>query len=227
MKTPTTWDEAAWSYVNWVWTYDSHSTWNDPVALYDQQRFADLAVWAKDLLHGSGWNAINLHTLLVRKQKDYGHENIERFGLDGVKVRLWDKVARFENLKGQETASNESTDDTLCDIIGYCTIHEMVCDGTFSLPLIQDHEAALADVELDDRGDTWGAWEWEPDLDVGDWSDWTPAWPDEPELPPPNGPTPGAFRLKTVGENDEGHAIYVMDPWDEAYTVQPNDMDAP
>lgn len=37
-----------------------------------------------------------MHQLLCRKQHDYGHRNITKFGLIGVAVRMCDKIARAE-----------------------------------------------------------------------------------------------------------------------------------
>lgn len=73
---------------------------------------------------------------LIRKQKDYGPENIARFGLNGIVIRTHDKVARLENLasKGLK-ASNESFDDTLLDIIGYSAVALMWINGTFLYPM--------------------------------------------------------------------------------------------
>lgn len=81
----------------------------------------------------------DLHALLIRKQRDYGHENILRFGRDGLLVRVHDKVARLENLtaKGVEP-ENEAVLDTFADIIGYSAIGIMVARGTFPLPLAED-----------------------------------------------------------------------------------------
>ena len=73
---------------------------------------------------------------LIRKQHDYGHGNITTFGLKGVLVRLSDKVERLINLQSKKTkAQNESTVDTLRDIVGYCVIALMLNDETFSLEL--------------------------------------------------------------------------------------------
>jgi hypothetical protein len=81
--------------------------------------------------------------LLVRKQSDYGSANI----MDGpygprvgIRVRLWDKVARYENLTREEssTASEpyfESLEDTLLDIIGYVCLDWMVAAGAMNYPL--------------------------------------------------------------------------------------------
>ena len=73
---------------------------------------------------------------LVRKQRDYGHENIRRFGRTGLIIRCHDKVARLENLCGSDfEPNNESIDDTLLDIIGYSAIGIMWETETFLLPL--------------------------------------------------------------------------------------------
>jgi hypothetical protein len=74
--------------------------------------------------------------VLVRKQRDYGHENIRRFGRQGLMIRTHDKIARLENLCGSDfEPNNESIDDTLLDIIGYSAIGIMWETETFLLPL--------------------------------------------------------------------------------------------
>jgi hypothetical protein len=74
--------------------------------------------------------------VLVRKQRDYGHENIRRFGRQGLMIRGHDKIARLENLCGSDfEPNNESIEDTLLDIIGYSAIGIMWENGTFLLPL--------------------------------------------------------------------------------------------
>ena len=74
--------------------------------------------------------------VLVRKQRDYGHENIRRFGRDGLLMRCHDKVARLKNLYGSDfEPNNESIEDTLLDIVGYSAIGIMWESGTFLLPL--------------------------------------------------------------------------------------------
>jgi hypothetical protein len=73
---------------------------------------------------------------LIRKQKDYGPENIRRFGRQGILVRMHDKVARLENLISTgRVPSNESVEDTYLDIVGYSAIGIMWETGTFLLPL--------------------------------------------------------------------------------------------
>jgi hypothetical protein len=79
---------------------------------------------------------------LCKKQHDYGHGNINRFGIYGVIVRLSDKIERLENLNKIETPHNESKHDTLLDIVGYCVIALMLMDDTFNLDLGDDYGTA-------------------------------------------------------------------------------------
>lgn len=75
-------------------------------------------------------------TTLISKQRDYGHENIRRFGRNGLIMRCHDKVARLENLSGADfEPSNESIADTLLDIVGYSVIGIMWEQELFLLPL--------------------------------------------------------------------------------------------
>jgi hypothetical protein len=73
---------------------------------------------------------------LIRKQRDYGHENIRRFGRTGLIIRCHDKIARLENLCGSHfEPNNESIDDTLLDIVGYSAIGIMWERQNFLLEL--------------------------------------------------------------------------------------------
>ena len=79
-----------------------------------------------------------VHETLCRKQHDYGHENIQRFGRAGLMVRVHDKVARLENLIGNNAKpNNESIQDNVMDVIGYSAIGIMWESGTFLLELEQ------------------------------------------------------------------------------------------
>ena len=84
---------------------------------------------------------VTLNTLtntLVKKQRDYGHENIARFGRQGLIIRTHDKLARLENLTKvarSYQAQNESITDTVLDIAGYSAIGVMWERGTFLLPV--------------------------------------------------------------------------------------------
>ena len=73
---------------------------------------------------------------LIRKQRDYGHENIRRLGRTGLIIRCHDKIARLENLCGSHfEPNNESIDDTLLDIVGYSAIGIMWERQNFLLQL--------------------------------------------------------------------------------------------
>lgn len=77
--------------------------------------------------------------LLCRKQHDYGHQNINNFGILGLCVRMCDKFARIKNLQQRGTESkNESLYDSYLDVVGYAAIAMMYHDGTFQLKLEKD-----------------------------------------------------------------------------------------
>lgn len=85
--------------------------------------------------------------LVAEKQHDYGSDNINLSGIQGVNVRIIDKWSRYENLQRrvrtsegapQDGAFHESLSDTLVDIVGYCIIAQMLLDGTFDRPLAAD-----------------------------------------------------------------------------------------
>jgi hypothetical protein len=78
----------------------------------------------------------DISDVLVRKQRDYGHENISRFGRIGLLVRCHDKVARLENLEAKGVdPQNESVSDNYMDVIGYSAIGMMWERGWFKLQL--------------------------------------------------------------------------------------------
>lgn len=83
------------------------------------------------------WSAEDMSELLVKKQRDYGHQNILQGGLFGVAIRLSDKIERYDNLlkRGDGSAENESVTDTLLDMVGYVVIARMLIEGTFTLEL--------------------------------------------------------------------------------------------
>lgn len=82
----------------------------------------------------------DITSTLVRKQMDYGHHNIARFGRRGLVVRCHDKVARLKNLHLARSgaAANESLTDTYVDIIGYSAIGMMWERGWFLLDLTRN-----------------------------------------------------------------------------------------
>ena len=73
--------------------------------------------------------------LLVRKHHDYGPKNIAHSPggpLNGLRVRMWDKIARINNLLDSGVKpSNESLRDSYLDLLNYSAIAMMVLDGVW------------------------------------------------------------------------------------------------
>lgn len=62
---------------------------------------------------------------LIKKNKDYGDsyfELREEYGKIAFLIRLSDKIARLKTLAKQDAQVNESEEDTIKDIIGYCLL---------------------------------------------------------------------------------------------------------
>ena len=85
---------------------------------------------------------------VIKKQRDYGHKNISKFGITGLVIRVHDKVARVENLMKKENYANAVGDetilDTLMDIIGYSIIAYMWLNNTFMYELEKNYEKPVA-----------------------------------------------------------------------------------
>ena len=73
--------------------------------------------------------------LLVRKHHDYGPKNIAHSPggpLNGLRVRMWDKIARINNLLDSGVKpSNESLRDSYLDLLNYSAIAMMVLDNVW------------------------------------------------------------------------------------------------
>lgn len=76
---------------------------------------------------------VDAETLLLRKHADYGPTNISRSPggpLNGLRVRMWDKIARINNLIDSGVApENESLRDSFMDLLNYSAIALLVLDG--------------------------------------------------------------------------------------------------
>ena len=74
-----------------------------------------------------------LETLLLRKHKDYGPKNIALAPggpINGLRVRMWDKMARINNLVDSKQKSlNEPLEDSFADLANYAIIGLMVLRG--------------------------------------------------------------------------------------------------
>jgi hypothetical protein len=75
----------------------------------------------------------NLFDLLIKKHKDYGPKNIALSPggpLNGLRVRMWDKLARINNLvESGARPENESLIDSFRDMANYSIIAIMVLEG--------------------------------------------------------------------------------------------------
>lgn len=159
---PTTWDEASLQALEYIINIVSTVKYEEPAwkkynAILDS--LASFVTWHEA---ASEWQAVSvmvdagcmamhslvpltlgvdkteMHKMLCRKQHDYGHGNISKFGLVGVAVRMCDKIARAENMSNKNGVSAQITEplkDAYEDIIGYAVIAVMLYRGTFMLSL--------------------------------------------------------------------------------------------
>ena len=75
------------------------------------------------------------YNVLLQKHQDYGPTNISRSPggpLNGLRVRMWDKLARINNLiDSGATPENESLRDSFLDLMNYAAIAQVVLDGNW------------------------------------------------------------------------------------------------
>jgi len=73
--------------------------------------------------------------ILISKHNDYGPKNISQSpggALNGLRVRMWDKMARINNLIDTgATPENESLRDSFLDLLNYSAIAMLVLDGNW------------------------------------------------------------------------------------------------
>jgi hypothetical protein len=74
-----------------------------------------------------------LGELLIKKHHDYGPKNISQSpggAVNGLRVRMWDKMARINNLIDNNRESlNEPLEDSFKDLANYAIIGLMVLRG--------------------------------------------------------------------------------------------------
>lgn len=109
--------------------------WEDRVARAGRVRAGELPpVSNPDIFASDMWDIFDsAGELLLKKHHDYGPHNIGNSPggpLNGLRVRMWDKMARINNLldKGA-TPENESLRDSFLDLLNYSAIALMVLDG--------------------------------------------------------------------------------------------------
>jgi len=142
-----TWEDHALTHIDSVWDAESAQiTTVEDIREYIDSLIETYFVGNKELVDPEVWFQLAVMTkhanisldkdfvwqTLCNKQRDYGSENIVRFGHRGLIVRLHDKVARLENLLDSgRLPENEAVEDTYLDIVGYSTIGLMLLDGSF------------------------------------------------------------------------------------------------
>jgi hypothetical protein len=107
--------------------------YNDKVHSYNEENhFSFIAKYCFSSLKkiNPAITSMDICNLLVSKQKDYGKNNIEKFGIVGILIRLSDKVERLLNIMKKSSNLDVAVQDepvyqTLADIIGYCVIAKM------------------------------------------------------------------------------------------------------
>jgi hypothetical protein len=62
-----------------------------------------------------------LFDTFVKKNQDYGNDNLDTFGKIGIMIRLQDKINRFINVSKNNInlVEDETLDDTIKDLINY------------------------------------------------------------------------------------------------------------
>jgi len=116
---------------------DRVGTWDSSTGSVDWESGSSSASRSKMIL-GKFDNDVydiieDLADLLISKHHDYGPKNISMSPggpLNGLRVRIWDKIARINNLiDAGFSPSHESLEDSFKDLANYSIIALMVLDG--------------------------------------------------------------------------------------------------
>jgi hypothetical protein len=82
--------------------------------------------------------------ILYKKHEDYGPMNIAGApggAMNGLRVRMYDKLARLSHLGDNDTPNYESVEDTLIDLANYAIIGLLVQRGQWEgLPNSNDRQ---------------------------------------------------------------------------------------
>ena len=105
---------------------DRLQSWDDNLQTHSDKKIDEEFIEAMWRVYDSAGG------LLLRKHKDYGPLNVAHSpggALNGLRVRIWDKVARINNLLGNNVhPSNESLRDSFVDLMNYSAIAILVLD---------------------------------------------------------------------------------------------------
>jgi hypothetical protein len=104
-------------------------------SIYSQRLSADNDGASADVKFNNdvAYTTSELFDLLMKKHADYGPKNISQSPggpLNGLRVRMWDKLARINNLvESGATPENESLEDSFKDMANYAIIGLLVLKG--------------------------------------------------------------------------------------------------
>ena len=110
---------------------------DEPIIAAMWSHFGSRCQASAALLSGESLLWSNVIDTVIKKQRDYGKENILRFGQFGLIVRVHDKLARLEHLIATgATPNNESRADTVLDLVGYAVLGVLLARNQFEYPLV-------------------------------------------------------------------------------------------
>ncbi len=100
------------------------------------EKIAQLALCGAERATGKEAKEIadSCYALGLKKNKDYGSDNILKFGTMGLIVRIGDKINRLANLvkSGSSAVSDEKIADTIEDIFNYAVYGMMLSRGKWT-----------------------------------------------------------------------------------------------
>jgi len=141
-RPPATWRDAAvivLAELDEIKYVTGSETWPSATLedLYERGEIITLARVMMTDIRNAGVSINEIADMLDRKQRSYGPRNILKFGAAGLAVRMWDKVARFVNIRSRKHQDYyfESFEDTKIDMVGYVVVAVMLDRGWFELPL--------------------------------------------------------------------------------------------
>lgn len=118
------------SYTGNEYSFEHQMREQDLNAIIDRVRSSGAGVQFEEAVQQKFQHA---KAVLLQKHKDYGPKNIAQApggALNGLRVRMWDKMARINNLiDSGATPENESLKDSFLDLANYAIIAQLVLDG--------------------------------------------------------------------------------------------------
>ncbi len=105
--------------------FRSYESVSEAAVMLAYMAFMTSKTWTAELHEGRVDKLVE--TILDAKNADYGHA-YAKYGVDGIIVRVWDKILRWINLQ-DKTAKTESLEDTSVDMAGYFFLMYAYAEG--------------------------------------------------------------------------------------------------